>query len=108
MCDRSDPTETCCSIFWGPPINKHKSSPRRSKSCISAFPPNGLFIQNCDEKDNSDNFYTSPMCNTNLVRNGVSAMDLYSRPRKLTHLNINFIEILAFSEEYICYYTMDC
>lgn len=86
MCDKSDPTETCCSIFWGPPVKMHKSSPRRSKSCISAFPPNGLFTQNCNGEDNSDDIYTSPMCHTNLVRTGVSLMDLCSTPRKLFYI----------------------
>lgn len=82
MCDISDPTETCCSIFWGPPITKQSSPPRRSSSCISAFPSDGLFIQNCDGKD----CYTSPMCNTNVIRNGVSAIEVCSRPRMLFHI----------------------
>ena len=83
MCDKSDPTETCCSIFWGPvlTVEKQNSSAYRSKSCIRAFPPDELFFQNFNNKENSNNCFTSPMCNTDVVRSGVSTVDLCSRPR---------------------------
>lgn len=82
MCFASDPTETCCSIFWGSPITKLRSPPCQSRSYISAFPSDVFFIQNCDGKD----CYTSLMCNTNVVRDGVSTIEVCSIPRKLFYI----------------------